>query len=430
MGKRFFMFKRVLHALFILSLLSVCLSANAALDLELTQGINAAMPIAILPGSTPLTNIIKNDLQNSGQFRVKMPSTFSSTPVNLDVWRKQRVNAVVVAKTSRLPMRRVKVSYRLISVFNNTKDQGDVLASESFTVAQKGLRTLAHHISDRIFEKLTGVRGIFSTKIAYVLVQRENGKPPRYQLVVADADGFNPQVLLSSRLPIMSPTWSPKGKQLAYVSFEKHRATIFVQNVATGKRWPVSRAPGVNGAPAFSPDGRKLAVVLTRSGNPKIYVLDLATRGLQQLTKGPSIDTEPSWSADGKTLLFTSNRGGSPQIYQYTLATKKIARLTFNGNYNARASYTPNEKDIVMMHREMGMFSIAKEDLSSGQVQVLARSGADESPSLAPNGQMILYATQYGGRGVLAVVSIDGRIKLRLPARNGSVQEPAWSPFL
>ena len=215
-----------------------------------------------------------------------------------------------------------------------------------------------------------------------------------------------------------------------YGSFEGHRASVYWQDIATGKRRLLSRSPGINGAPAVSPDGKRLAIVLTKTGNPKVYVMDIASGSLQQITQGVSIDTEPSWSPDGKTLLLTSNRGGTPQIYQYNFSTKGIKRLTFDGNYNAKASFMPNQKTIVMMHRDRSLFGIARQDLVSGRLDVLTRSGSDESPSLSPNGKMVIYAMRQGQQGVLAVVSTDGMVKLRLPAQAGSVQEPAWSPFL
>ena len=398
------------------------LPARAALDLELTQGIDAALPITIVPftneeagapGGLTITRIIANDLQNSGQFRVKK--------------NQQGVDDVLTGSVNLLGFGRYRINFQL----NNALNKADsAIASESFTVSRLGLRALAHHISDIVYQKLTGIRGIFSTKIAYILVKRETRKRPQYLLEVSDADGFDPQTLLKSSQPIMSPAWSPDGKSIMYVSFEGHRATIYLQNLASGKRQVVTDYPGINGAPAFSPDGTMMALVLTKTGNPKIYTYNFETRNLTQLTHGYSIDTEPAWAPDGQSILFTSNRGGTPQIYHYTFSTKRVMRVTFEGNYNARASFLPNGHGMVMMHRQTGMFGIARESLETGKLQALVKTGADESPSVAPNGQMVIYATEYGGRGVLAMVSMDGRIKLRLPAREGAVREPAWSPFL
>ena len=421
--------------------------AYAALDLELTQGNSAALPIAIvpftgpktvLPGDITVTQVIKHDLQNSGQFRVTGPEgitqnvSSSSQKINARFWQKQGVNDVVVGAIHPLSGGQYQVAFTVTNVFSGAqaKDADNVLLSQSFRVDASGLRGLAHHISDLIYQKLTGIRGVFSTKVAYILVRRSHGGASKYSLEVADIDGFNPQSLLISNQPIMSPAWSPDGKRLAYVSFEQHRASVYIQDMSTGERQLVSDAPGINGAPAFSPDGKQLALVLTKTGNPKIYALDLGTKRLKEITFGWSIDTEPAWAPDARSLLFTSNRDGNPQIYSYSFLTGKVARVTYSGNYNARASFTPNEEGIVMMHRENGLFGIAQQDLATGRVQVLAQTGADESPSLAPNGKMVIYATEYGERGVLAQVSVDGRIKARLPAREGTVQEPAWSPFL
>ncbi len=424
--------KKILKASLLLALV-VILPAPAALQLELTQSLSAAMPIAIMPftngsqakvpGNTRLTTVIKNDLQNSGQFRALSPGLFSKS--DLSYWREKGADYVLTGTVTSLPANQFKVSFKLSSVISNK-----VIGQQAFTVSKAGLRALAHRISNSIYQQLTGVRGIFSTKIAYILIQRPEDKPARYLLEVADEDGFNPQPLLISRMPIMSPSWSPDGKELAYVSFEDDHASIYLQNLATGKRHLISRYPGINGAPAFSSDGTRMAVVLTRTGNPKIYVMNLQTHKLTELTTGYSIDTEPSWAPDNQSLLFTSDRGGNPQIYRYNFADHEVQRLTFDGNYNASAHYLPSERGVVMMHRETGLFGIALQDLSSGQVQILSQTGYDESPSLAPNGKMVLYATLYGGRRVLAVVSTDGHIKLRLPAQEGDVQDPAWSPFL
>lgn len=414
------------------------ISAKAALNLELTQGVNAALPIIIVPfadeqknvpGDTTITAVMTNDLQNSGQFRVIKPGFLASKPstlaeIDFEKWKKQGANDIVIGQVKPTG-NAFQVSFQLISVYSK-----QVLLNQSFTSNEAGLRGLAHHLSDMIYQKLTGVPGVFSTKIAYILVQRGPGEPGYYSLEVADADGFNPRTLLRSTLPIMSPTWSPNGQEIAYVSFEKHEAAIYLQNIYTGQRTRISAFPGINGAPAFSPDGKELALVLTRTGNPKIYLMNLTKKRLTQITHGYSIDTEPAFAPDGKSLIFTSNRGGTPQIYRYTFADKQITRLTFSGNYNARSAYLPSEQSIVMMHRQDDMFGIARQSLQTGRVTVLVQTGSDESPSLAPNGKMVLYATEYGGRGVLAMVSTDGRIKLRLPARNGNVQEPAWSPYL
>ncbi|WP_100623395.1 Tol-Pal system beta propeller repeat protein TolB [Candidatus Coxiella mudrowiae] len=414
--------------------------AYGALDLELIQGMTSAIPIAIapfagtsvsVPGDQTILQVIKNDLQKSGQFRVMGPDNLGQTPesvqeVNYSYWRKQKVNAVVIGAIRPSGINHYQVTFTLVNVF----DLDNVLLSDSFNVRVQNLRSLAHHISDLIYQKLTGVRGVFPTRIAYVLVQRSPDKPPVYTLEVADADGFNPQPLLVSHMPIMSPTWSPDGKKIAYVSFEGQHAAIYMQNLSTGQRKRISDAPGINGAPAFSPNGTCLALVLTKTGNPNIYVLNLATKQLREIINDWAIDTEPAWSPDGKILLFTSNRDGTPQIYKYSFSDNAITRLTYRGDYNARASFFPDGKSIVMMHRENGLFGIAYEDLTTGRLQILTQSGADESPSLAPNGKMIIYATEYGGQGVLAQVSINGQVKLRFPSREGIVQEPAWSPFL
>ena len=416
--------------------------AWGALSLELTQGISAAVPIALVPfdneslasvpGNTTLSSVVHNDLQNSGQFKVIEPGLFDTAPykekqVNFKHWQKRGVNNLVLGSVTPLKDGRYQVKFELLNVYT---PQHPVIISQTFTVAKAGLRQLAHHISDVVYQKITGTRGIFSTKITYVLVQTALNGKRRYNLEVADADGFDPQTLLVSSQPVMSPAWMPNGKELAYVSFEHHEASIYLQNLVTGHRRLVSRLPGINGAPSFSPNGRQLAMVLSLTGNPKIYTFDMQTHKLAQLTHGYAIDTEPSWAPDGKSLLFTSNRGGGPQIYRYFLANQRVERVTFDGNYNARASFLPNEAGIVMMHRKSDEFGIAEQNLSTSRVRALTTSGSDESPSVAPNGKMVIYAKQSGGQGVLAVVSTDGRIKLRLPSREGNVQEPAWSPFL
>lgn len=413
------------------SILLFATSAYAALDLELTQGVDKALPIAIMSFSEhhDIGKIISSDLQNSGRFKVAnidapQQLSYGVHAVNYAYWAKQKIDNVVIGSTRSLG-KKYRVTFKLLDVYGHS-----ILLNEDYTIPKQQLRALAHHISDLIYQQLTGERGIFSTKIAYILVQREQGKPTKHSLIVADADGHNPNELLVSSSPIMSPAWSPSGKHIAYVSFKHSKAAIYIQDIATGKRELATEFPGINGAPAWSPDGEKLALVLTKTGYPKIYILDLTTKKLQQITYDYSLDTEPSFAPNGKSIIFTSDRGGSPQIYQFDLQSGQIQRLTYQRDYNARASFTPDGNSIVLLTRDNGAFNIAIQDLASNQVNILTQSGINKSPSIAPNGRMIVYATSKDGPGVLAEVSVDGKIKLTLPAEEGDVQEPTWSPFL
>lgn len=409
----------------------LCISdVFAVLELEITQGVDNAMPIAVLPfGDDQITTVISNDLKNSGRFRlVEASNQTANDEANFLSWRAQKIDGVVTGQVKSLGGGQFHVAFKLFDVYNKNK-----LLEQEFTVGEGQLRKLAHHISDMIYQQLTGDRGIFSTKIAYILVSDRHGRSAKYKFQVADSDGYNPRTLLVSKFPLMSPAWSPDGKKIAYVSFEGNRAAIYVQDIVTGSRKVLSKSPGINGAPAWSPDGKKMALVLTQTGYPKIYVLDLATNYLERITDGWHSDTEPNWSPDGNSLIFTSDRGGvgSPQIYRVYLNDKKVERVTYSGSYNARAAFTSNSKAIVMLHKDGNMFSIAEQDLQSGRVMVLTPFGFNESPSIAPNGKMIVYATNNGnGNGMLAEVSFDGRVKLLLPAGDGMVQEPAWSPFV
>lgn len=441
--KEDFTLRSILRFLLILTTVLLCQTrANAAINLLLTQGINSAQPIAVVPfagqdDSQALNNVssvISNDLKNSGRFKPMDVNSMTQFPheignVDYAYWRKANMDSVVIGKVQAAGGDRYRVNFALLDIFKGQSEAAgsDMLAAQQFTAGKNDLRRLAHHISDIIYEKLLGERGIFSTQIAYVLVQRNANNTARYLLEVADMDGYNPRPLLTSNEPIMSPAWSHDGTRIAYVSFEDKRAQIYVANVRTGERRLISRFPGINGAPAWSPDDQKLALVLSRAGIAKIFVMDLASGQLRQVTQGPSIDTEPSWSPDARSLIFTSDRGGSPQIYQLDLNGGQIQRLTFTGEYNASPSFTPDGQHIVMLTRQGGMYNVAIQDLHSGSVQVLTDSGHDDSPSVAPNGRMIIHGSEYG---VLGLVSSDGRVKLRLPAREGKVQDPAWSPFL
>jgi TolB protein len=399
-----------------------------SIDLELTQGINSQLPIGIEQFGSDIearsfTEIIENDLSLSGQFKFVRSNALHAPA---DVWQRLGADSVVYGQIQRIDSNRLSVHVELVDVAM----RGRPLLAKDYQVDARSMRSLAHHVSDEIYQKLTGVRGVFSTRIAYVLVQRSQYKT-RYSLEVADIDGSNPRSLLISSDPIMSPAWSPDARQIAYVSFEKKRAQIFTVSVETGQRRLVTDFPGINGAPAWSPNGRELAVVLSKGGHPKIYTIDVSNGNMKQVTFGDAIDTEPRYTPDGRSLLFTSGRGGSPQIYKLDLSSGSIVRLTFDGNYNAKASMSANQQQLVMLHRgEDRAFNIGLMQIGRNEILSLTDSPADESPSLAPNGRLVVYATRVQDRGVLGLVSVDGHVHLRMPARDGDIQEPAWSPYL
>ncbi|HEV2614464.1 MAG TPA: Tol-Pal system beta propeller repeat protein TolB [Gammaproteobacteria bacterium] len=382
-------------------LLTFSLSAFADMNLTLTQGISGAIPIVINNFSNDdqnITAVINSDLNNSGRFK-----TVSSSG---DAVLKGSVDGN-------------KINFQLFGKDNKP------LLSQTVTVRRDNFRLGAHNVSDIVYQTLTGIRGIFSTRIAYILVH--NG---RYALDVADYDGFNPKPILVSHQPIMSPAWSHDGSKIAYVSFENGNPEIYMSNIASGSRTLISHYKGINGAPAFSPNDRRLALVLSRGSVAKIYIMNLATKALQQITTGNAIDTEPSFAPDGQSILFTSDRGGAPQIYRDDLTSGQVQRMSYNGHYNARSSFSPDGNQIVMIHSVGEGYGIGLQDLQTGAYLTLDSTGDDQSPSFSPNGQMVIFAKKTGVHRQLALVSTDGRIKLALPSDVGEVQEPVWSPFL
>ncbi len=408
-------------------------AAYAQLTIEITKGIEGAQPVAVVPFGTSqslpadMAAIISDDLQRSGRFRTLSPQSYSDRPtdisqINYNAWRSRGTDYVVVGNV-RPGNSGYDVNFQLADVAG-----GNQLLGATYNVPPKQLRQLAHHIADQIYEKLTGERGAFNTRIAYVTAVRQGGAYV-YMLVVADSDGHNPQMVLRSNRPIMSPAWSPNGRQLAYVSFEKGTSQIVVQDVFSGARQVVSSSPGINGAPAWSPDGKRLAMTLSKDGNPEIYVYNLASRSLVRLTNSTAIDTEPAWSPDGASIIFTSDRGGAPQIYRVSASGGEPQRLTYEGDYNARGSLSPDGRYMTMVHRRGGKFYIGVMDMQTRKVRPLTEGGLDESPSFAPNGRMIIYATSKNGNGVLSAVSVDGAVQQTLFSRGSEVREPVWSPF-
>lgn len=432
----------------ILGLLTSCLwifanQAQAALNLELTKGVAAAIPIAIVPfddGSntlpTNVAGVIQSDLSHSGEFNVANTQSLPETPhtanaITADIWQKQKIGDVVVGQITPADNGKYNVSFSLVDVYNKTANDNGVILTQQYTVDGSQLRRLAHQISDEIYQQLTGQRGIFSTRIAYVTVSHPQGQPAKYQLIVADADGFNPQPILISSQPIMSPAWSPDGRKLAYVSFESYLPQIYVSDVDSGQRQLITSFQGINGAPEWSHDGTRMAVALSKgAANPNIYVLNLAKGTTTQITNDSAINTEPNWAPDDQSLIYTSDRGGQPQVYQVNINGGQTQRLTYDGTYNATASYTPDGKEVVFLHGTSGVYNIALMDLASGQLTQLTHGEQTQSPSVAPNGKMVVFTVMQGYRGILGITSTDGKINLRLPDQHGSVQEPAWSPFI
>jgi TolB protein len=413
-------------------------NARAVLTIEITRGVDTGTPIAIVPFSWEgpikpaqnVSDVVEADLARSGRFAVLPRKDFISTPhEDKDVvykdWRILKAEALTIGSVRLAAPGKFQVQFRLYDVFKQTQ-----IAGFRYDVSAELLRSVAHQISDIIYEKITGEPGAFSTRIAYVTREEPpRGLPPVYKLQVADSDGFNAQTVVRSAEPLMSPAWSPDGNRLAYVSFEDKRSKVYVQNLTDGRRELLAEFTGINSAPAWSPDGTRLALTLSRDGNAEIYVMLLNSRALKRLTFDPAIDTEPSWSPDGRDIIFTSDRAGSPQIYRMNASGGSAERLTFDGDYNARASFAADGKSITFVSRGQGGYRIAVMRLDNKTQQVLTDTSLDESPSFAPNGRMIIYATEVRGRGVLASASADGRVRQLFKFEEGDIREPAWSPY-
>ena len=418
-------------------LLGFSAPAAAVLTIQVTKGVDAPIPIAIVPfalegvaavGDLP-AGVITADLARGGKFAPLSRGDFISQPHNLDAvkyknWRLLKAEALVIGRVVNVGSDNYEVRFRLLDVFRERQ-----LAGQKFIVSTKKLRKVAHQISDIIYEKLVGTPGAFDTRIAYITVE-QTAKGKKFVMNIADSDGHDPKSIFRTSQPIMSPAWSPDGKQLAYVSFEKKRSMIYVQDIRSGKRKRVAEHAGINGAPAWSPDGTRLAMTLSKEGNSEIYIYALASGKLRRLTHNTAIDTEAAWSPDGGTIAFTSARSGTPQIYRIAADGRGAAqRMTFSGKYNAAASYSSDGKSMVLITNQGNGFRVGLYSAQDRTVNELTRTNQDESPTFAPNDEMIMYATQSGGRNILAAVSPDGRVHQIIQLPDGTVREPAWSPF-
>ncbi len=427
--------KKTYQSILLLCFLNINV-AQALLEIEVNKGIESAMPIAILPiksGSAQqaalLESVVYSNLYRSGLFAMtdkkQHPQTqVTNTDIHYDIWRNLGVEALVSMSFQDHEGEQLKLQIELYDLVRKRRVIGRLIMFEK-TI----LRRVAHKISDVIFEQLTGIRGAFSTRIAYISETVDQQSDKSYQLLVADSDGYNPKAIFTSSKQLMSPSWSPDGKKLTYVSFENDRAEIFLQDVVSGERSIISNQPGINSAPAWSPSGDYLALTLSFSGSPDIYIMDMRSKKLRQLTTHYGIDTEPSWTPDGRYLLFTSNRSGSPQIYKVPALGGEPVRITFSGNYNAAAAVSPDGEYVAMVHNSGDGFRIALTDINGNQFRLVTDGVLDEAPSFAPNSSMIIYSTRHRKGIILSAVSVDGKVKQRLSLQKGKVREPAWSPF-
>ncbi len=400
----------------------------AQLYLEIAKAPESAPKIAIIPFGNDQTiyPIIEQDLNRSGRFSSaskNLPATASLNNVNAEAWKAAGVPYVVLGDVKQNADGSLAVQYQLYDV-----EKQKFLLNELLSVPTSRLRSAAHMISDAIYQALTGIQGDFSGRIAYVL--RNPATPEqRYTLQIADTDGEQPKTILSSRDPILSPAWTPDAKKIAYVSFETKRPAIYIQDLSTGQREKLAGFRGLNGAPSFSPDGKSMLFTASMHDNPEIYQMDLETRQIKRMTNDSAIDTEARYAPDGKSFIFTSDRGGSAQIYRYSFEDASIKRLTFRGAFNARGSLSADGKYIALVHRPSGSnYKVAIQEISTGITNILTPTSLDESPSFSPNGQMVVYATREGNRGLLAIMSTDGRFRMNLPSEQGEVREPAWAP--
>jgi len=408
--------------------------ARSELNVQITQGVEGAMPIAVVPFGQQMLpgdnigGIVAADLARSGRFKPLPESEMLETPtspeqVRFRTWQVLGQDHLVIGRVQPGAGSQYEAEFFLYDAI-----KGTLLTSARIPFNAPETRRTAHRIADIIYQQLTGEPGAFATRVAYVTVTGSGPRDRQYRLQIADTDGYNPQTIISSVEPIMSPAWSPDGKRVAYVSFENKTSAIFIQTLATGERQKVSDMPGINGAPAWSPDGSQLAMTLSKDGNPDVYVMNLASRSLRRITDHIGIDTEPNWSRDGGSIVFTSDRGGKPQLYIVSSSGGPAQRLTYEGEYNARGVFSPDGRRIAMVHGNGGDYRIAVMDLQTKALRVLTKGRLDESPGFAPNGSMILYAAKSGGAGQLAAVSVDGKVQQSLRIDSGQVREPAWSP--
>ena len=416
----------------------VCMAVQpvfALLEIEISQGVESALPIAVTttsndnsPQTRLITQIISADLHRSGLLSVVERQRYPNglvdkRQVEYQQWRDKGIEALLVVSTQPISENQFRIEFFLYDLVHNKRSLAHMANSNS-----SSLRRVAHKISDVVFESLIGMRGAFSTRIAYI-TEMGTGKEKQYVLQVADADGHNPRSVFMSNKQLMSPAWSSNGSKLAYVSFENERSEIFVQDLASGQRKKISSAPGLNSAPTWSPNNQQLALTLSQDGDPNIYILDLQSGEKRQLTSHYGIDTEPTWSVDGRSIYFTSNRSGSPQIYKLYVARGKAERVSFEGRYNAAAALSPNGDLLAMVHNDGQGYQIGVLDLQNDSFRVITDGSLDEAPSFAPNGSMIIFSTRRSGRTILSAVSADGRVQQQFRLQAGKVREPTWSPF-